>query len=59
MDEADALLVASLKGLKVNISKLEELDSPLFITALIGCFDHIASLLSKEDNFIDIRFLKS
>jgi hypothetical protein len=59
MEEADSLLIASLKGIQVNVSKLEELDSPLFIKALIACFEHISGLLSKDDNFIDVRYLKS
>ena len=59
MEEADKLLIESLKQVKVKITKLEELDSKIFITALIGCFEHISGLLSQEDNFIDVRFLKS
>ena len=59
MEEADTLLIQSLKQVNIKISKLEELDSPLFIRALTGCFESIADMLSKEDNFIDVRFLKS
>ena len=59
MEEADTLLIESLKQVNIKISKLEELDSPLFIKALVGCFEQISSMLSQEDNFIDIHFLKS
>ena len=59
MEEADTLLIQSLKQVNIKISKVEELDSPLFIKAIIGCFESISQMLTKEDNFIDIRFLKS
>ena len=59
MEEADTLLIASLKHVNIKITRLEELDSELFIKALIGCFEHISGLLSKDDNFIDIQYLKS
>ena len=57
--QASKLLVASLKQLNVKIAKLEELDSQKFIQSLIGCFQHISAMLDREDNFIDIKFLKS
>jgi hypothetical protein len=59
MDEADKLLIESLRLIKVEVKSLEEFDSPMFIRSLITCFEHIAGMLSKEDNFIDVRFLKS
>ena len=59
MEEADKLLVESLRLIKVEVKSLEEFDSPTFIGALIACFSHISSMLSKEDNFIDVRFLRS
>ena len=59
MEEADKLLIESLRLIKIEVKQLEEFDSPLFIKALIACFEHIAGMLSKEDNFIDVRFLKS
>jgi len=58
MEEADTLLIESLKQVNIKIAKLEELDSPLFIKALVGCFEQISNMLSAEDNFIDIMFLK-
>jgi len=59
MEEADKLLLESLKLIKVNVTSLEEIDSNLFINTLITCFDHISKLLTKEDNFIDVRYLRS
>ena len=59
MDEADKYLVANLKTLKVNISKLDEFDSPLFINTLIKCFQYISDQLNDDDNFIDIKWFKN
>ena len=59
MEEADKLLIESLKMIKVNVNKIEDFDSPLFINALINCFEYISKMLSKEDNFIDVKFLRS
>jgi hypothetical protein len=59
MEEADKLLLESLRLIEVNVSTLEELDSNLFINTLISCFGHISKLLTKEDNFIDVRYLRS
>lgn len=59
MEEADSLLISQLKLMGIQISKLEQLDSTMLITALIGCFEHISMLLSKDENFIDVRYLKS
>ena len=59
MEEADNLLITNLKQLNIKVSSMEELDSPLFIKALISCFEYISGLLSKDENFIDLRFFKS
>ena len=59
MEEADKLLVESLRLIKVTVNKIEDFDSATFIQALINCFEYISKMLSKEDNFIDVRFLKS
>lgn len=58
MDEADKYLVANLKTLKVNIQKLDEFDSELFINTLIKCFSYISDQLADEDNFIDVKWFK-
>ena len=59
MEEADKLLIESLKMIKVKVARIEDFDSALFIQALINCFEYISNILSKEDNFVDVRFLKS
>jgi hypothetical protein len=59
MEEADKLLIESLRLVDIKVSSLEELDSSLFIKALINCFAYISKMLDKEENFIDIRFLRS
>ena len=59
MEEADKLLMVNLKSLGVTVSSLEEFDSHKFIKALVSCFERISNMLSKEENFIDMRFFKS
>ena len=59
MEEADKLLIESLKQVQINVTSLADFDSPLFVKALIACFEHISGMLNREDNFIDVRFLKS
>jgi hypothetical protein len=59
MEEADNLLIEQLKQVNIRVKAIEDIDSEIFIKALIACFEHISGLLSKEDNFIDLRFLKS
>ena len=59
MEEADKLLIESLKQVNINVNSLAEFDSALFVKALIACFEHISGMLNREDNFIDLRFLKA
>ena len=47
MEEADKLLIESLKLVKINVNKIEDFDSEMFIKALINCFEYIAGMLSK------------
>ena len=59
MEEADKLLIESLKQVKITVATLEEFDSPRFIGALVACFEYLSGMLNAEDNFIDVKFLKS
>ena len=59
MEEADRLLIENLKAVNIKVATLSDFDSPLFVKALIGCFEHISKMLSSDENFIDIKFLKS
>jgi hypothetical protein len=41
------------------VRSLEEFDSDRLIVAIIHCFERISQMLSAEDNFVDLKFLKS
>ncbi len=58
MEEADKILTTTLKQLGVNVTKLEDFDATSFIQAIILCFDKISKLLTEEDNFVDLKFLR-
>jgi hypothetical protein len=58
MEEADKLLIVSLKNLGVNQTSLEAFTAETFIRTIILCFERIAAQLSEKDQFIDIAFLK-
>jgi hypothetical protein len=58
MEEADKLLLVSLKNLGVNQASLEIFTAETFIRTIIICFERIAAQLSEKDQFIDIAFLK-
>jgi len=58
MEEADNLLLVSLKTLGVKMNSLSEFTDETFITAIILCFDRISSMLQDADNFVDMKFLK-
>jgi len=58
MEEADKILTSTLKQLGVNINSLADFDATSFIQAIIICFDKISKLLTDEDNFIDLKFLR-
>lgn len=59
MEEADKLLIEQLRQINVKVSNLNEIDSALFINTLIKCFEYLSNMISKEENFIDVKFLKS
>ena len=58
MDEVDGILIQQLKSLGVTVKTLDQLDSPTFLGALVKCFEHISKMLRKEDNFIDVAYMK-
>jgi len=58
MEEADKILTTTLKQLGVNVSSLADFDATSFIQAMILCFEKISKLLTEEDNFVDLKFLK-
>jgi hypothetical protein len=59
MEEADNILVVSLKHLGINVKGLGDFDSESLIIAIIKCFEKISQMLTEKDNFVDMRFLKS
>lgn len=69
MDDADNILITSLKniGMYLNIefnhyrtvATLNDFDSESLIIALIKCFERISSMLNEQDNFIDLKYMKS
>ena len=58
MDEADNLLLESLRQIGVTIKSLQDFDAESFIKTIIICFERISSMLAEEDNFVDVKFLK-
>jgi len=58
MEEADKLLIVSLKNLGVTQTSLEAFTAETFIRTIILCFERIAAQLSEKDQFIDMPFLK-
>jgi len=58
MEEADKLLIVSLKNLGVAQTALEAFTAETFIRTIILCFERIAAQLSEKDQFIDMPFLK-
>ncbi len=59
MEEADKLLIEQLRQINVKVNNLNEIDSAIFINTLIKCFEYLSNMISKEENFIDVKFLKS
>ena len=58
MEDADTLLLAQLKSLKVNIKSLEEFTGETFCGTIIVCLAKLDSQTANEDKFIDLPFLK-
>jgi len=58
MEEADKILITSLKQLGVTVSRLSDFDTTSIITCIILCFDRLSSLLEESDQFIDMTYLK-
>ena len=58
MEEADTLLLLQLKNLGVQMSDLEEFEAETMCRTAVVCFERIHAMLSEEDQFIDIRYLR-
>ena len=58
MEEADNLLLVQLKTLGINMDSLEAFDAESMCRTAVTCFERIHSMLSEEDQFIDIAYLK-
>ena len=58
MEEADALLLVQLKKLGMPMDNLEDFEAESMTRAALICFKHIHSMLSEDDQFIDINYLK-
>lgn len=58
MEEADKILISSLKQLGVTIQSLNDFDATSFITSIILCFERLSKLTEEQDNFVDLKFLK-
>lgn len=59
MEEADNILVVQLQHLGVKIKALGDFDSESLIIAIMKCFERISQMLNEQDNFIDMKYLKS
>jgi Protein of unknown function (DUF812) len=58
MEEADKILITSLKQLGVTVGSLNDFDATSYITCIILCFERLSKQLDEQDNFIDLKFLK-
>ena len=58
MEEADALLLVQLKSLGILMGNLEDFEAESMTQAALICFEGIHSMLSDDDQFIDIKYLK-
>ena len=58
MEEADTLLLVQLKNLGIQMSSLEDFEAESMTRAALVCFERIHSMLSEEDQFVDIAYLK-
>ena len=59
MEEADKILISSLKQLGVVVNALGDFDAPSFIQCIILCFERLSRVIDEQDQFIDLKFLKS
>ena len=57
MEEADALLLVQLKNLGIQMGNLDEFEAETMTRAARICFMRIHSMLSEDDQFIDIDYL--
>ena len=57
MEEADALLLVQLNNLGFKLGNLEDLEAESMTRAARICFMRIHSMLSEDDQFIDIDYL--
>ena len=58
MEEADTLLLVQLKTLGITMSNLEDFEAESMCRTARECFERIHAMLSEEDQFIDINYLK-
>ena len=59
MEEADNILVVQLQHLGVKVKALADFDSESLIIAIMKCFERISQMLNEQDNFIDMKYMKS
>ncbi len=43
----------------MKIKALQDFDSESLILAIMRCFERISQMLNEQDNFIDMKYLKS
>ena len=58
MEEADNLLLVQLKTLGIQMASLESFEAESMCRTAVTCFERIHSMLSEEDQFIDIAYLR-
>ena len=59
MEEADTLLLMQVKQLGVQLGNLEDFEAETMCQAVTVCFERIHAMLSDEDQFVDIKYLKA
>jgi len=58
MEEADKILITSLRQLGVTVQSLGDFDAQSYITCIILCLERLSKVVEERDNFIDMKFLK-
>ena len=58
MEEADTLLLLQLKSLGIQMTSLEEFEAESMCRTAVVCFERMHGMLSDEDQFVDIKYLK-
>ena len=57
MEEADKILITSLKQVGVTVQALSDFDAQSMIQCVVVCLERLAKV-GEDNQFIDVKFLK-